>query len=135
LNRWLAEFAGYFQHITRQIPTGRGAQRLPRHTIGVVRRVADKYSTVSFLEFAEPIGKGGALIEGLKLAPLADLIGYVDADGATSPKPFMSWCGLIDRLIASSVRAAAGSVLHQTKTWMRRFASRCFTRWCSRSSG
>ena len=57
-------------------------------TIGVVKRVAETNAEVSWLEFPDPIGKGGALIEGLKLAPLADYIGYVDADGATSPKAF-----------------------------------------------
>ena len=57
-------------------------------TIGVVRRVAQEHKSISALEFPAPIGKGGALIEGLKLAPLADFIGYVDADGATSPKAF-----------------------------------------------
>ena len=60
-------------------------------TIGVVRRVARDYACISALEIPDPIGKGGALIEGLKLAPLADLIGYVDADGATArrclPRP------------------------------------------------
>src|SRR5678809_1358207 len=58
------------------------------NTIGVVRRVATDHGPISTLEFPERIGKGGALIEGLKLAPLADLVGYVDADGATPPKAF-----------------------------------------------
>ena len=57
-------------------------------TIGVVRRVGQEYPFISALEFHEAIGKGGALIEGLKLAPQADLIGYVDADGATPPHAF-----------------------------------------------
>src|SRR6266446_766454 len=48
------------------------------NTMGVVRRVAAEHLAVSALDFADAIGKGGALIEGLKLAPLADLIGYVD---------------------------------------------------------
>ncbi len=52
------------------------------NTLGVVQRAARQYSTISALEFPGQIGKGGALIEGLKLAPLGDLIGYVDADGA-----------------------------------------------------
>ena len=56
------------------------------NTIGVVQRVAETNSEISWLEFQAPIGKGGALIEGLKLAPLTDYIGYVDADGATAPK-------------------------------------------------
>ena len=124
----LAEFAEYFQqHYPGKFQLVVVLNGCRDNTIGVVRRVADKYSTVSFLEFAEPIGKGGALIEGLKLAPLADLIGYVDADGATSPKAFHELVRLIDRadcVIGS--RWLPGSVLHQSQTWMRRFASRCF---------
>src|SRR6186997_2271299 len=58
------------------------------NTLGVVQRVAPEFSSISAIEFKDPIGKGGALIEGLKLAPWGDLIGYVDADGATPPKAF-----------------------------------------------
>ena len=47
------------------------------HDKAFMRRVAKDYPSVTALEFAAPIGKGGALIEGLKLAPRADLIGYV----------------------------------------------------------
>src|SRR5215212_4204437 len=47
------------------------------NTIGVVRRVAAEFPAIGSLEFKDPIGKGGALIEGLKLAPLTDAIGYV----------------------------------------------------------
>jgi len=31
--------------------------------VGVVRRVAADYPFISLIEFADPIGKGGALIE------------------------------------------------------------------------
>ena len=41
------------------------------NTLGVVQKVAAEFPAVRALEFTEPIGKGGALIEGLKLAPLA----------------------------------------------------------------
>ncbi len=97
------------------------------NTIGVVRRVAEKYSSVSAREFKEPIGKGGALIEGLKLAPLGDLIGYVDADGATGPAAFHKLVQLTDKadcVIGS--RWLPGAKLHQSQPWLRRFASRCF---------
>lgn len=96
-------------------------------TIGVVRRVAAEFPVVNFLEFAAPIGKGGALIEGLKLAPLADLIGYVDADGATGPKAFHDLVQLhnkADCIIGS--RWLPGAVLHQSQSGQRRFASRVF---------
>src|SRR5215218_5774689 len=58
-------------------------------TLGVVQRAAVEYSEIKALNFPAPIGKGGALIEGLRLAPSTDLIGYVDADGATAPPAFL----------------------------------------------
>ena len=97
------------------------------NTLGVVQRVAREFPEISALEFAEPIGKGGALIEGLRLAPLGDLIGYVDADGATPPHAFHDLVQRMDHadcVIGS--RWIAGAVLHQAQTSRRQFASRCF---------
>ena len=96
-------------------------------TIGVVRRVAAEFPVVSALEFKAPIGKGGALIEGLKLAMHADLIGYVDADGATPPHSFFDLTrhiGGADCVVGS--RWLHGSVLHQEQTKLRQFFSRGF---------
>jgi glycosyltransferase involved in cell wall biosynthesis len=97
------------------------------NTLGVVQRVAKEYPFISALEFADPIGKGGALIEGLKLAPLGDFIGYVDADGATPPRAFhelVKHLGKSDCVIAS--RWLPASVLHVEQSSKRQFASRCF---------
>ena len=99
------------------------------NTLGVVQRVGTEYPVVSALEFAEPIGKGGALIEGLKLAPSADVIGYVDADGATPPYAFHELVRRIEQadcVIGS--RWLPGSVLHVEQTDRRQFASRVFHR-------
>lgn len=99
------------------------------NTLGVVRRVASEFPQISALDFSQPIGKGGALIEGLKLAPLADLIGYVDADGATSPAAYYDLVrrtGEADCVIGS--RWLPGAVLHQAQTSKRQFASRVFHR-------
>jgi glycosyltransferase involved in cell wall biosynthesis len=96
-------------------------------TIGVVRRVGADYPEVSALEFPEAIGKGGALIEGLKLAPLADIIGYVDADGATPPHAFHDLVRRMDEadcVIGS--RWLPGAVLHVEQSGRRQFASRVF---------
>jgi len=96
-------------------------------TIGVVRRVASEYPSISALEFAEPIGKGGALIEGLKLAPLGDLIGYVDADGATAPPAFHDLVRQMNKVdCAIGSRWIPGSILHQAQSKKRQFASRLF---------
>lgn len=96
-------------------------------TIGVVQQASKEFPEISELTFAAPIGKGGALIEGLKLAPLVDLIGYVDADGATSPKAFhdlVKLQGKAECVIAS--RWLPGAVLHQEQSGKRQFASRVF---------
>ena len=97
------------------------------NTLGVVNHVARDYPEVSALEFSEPIGKGGALIEGLKLAPSTQLIGYVDADGATPPHAFLALVKETDHadcVIGS--RWLPGAILHQAQTSRRQFASRVF---------
>jgi glycosyltransferase involved in cell wall biosynthesis len=97
------------------------------NTLGVVNHVAKDFPEISALNFQAPIGKGGALIEGLKLSPNADLIGYVDADGATPPHAFLELVRLTaqaDCVIGS--RWLPGAVLHQSQPWLRRFFSRAF---------
>lgn len=97
------------------------------NTLGVVQAVAAEHASVEYLNFPAPIGKGGALIEGLKLAATADLIGYVDADGATGPAAFLQLVHLTaqaDCVIGS--RWLPGSVLHQSQPWLRRLFSRTF---------
>ncbi len=96
-------------------------------TIGVVRRVAMEFLMIRALEFKEPIHKGGALIEGFKLAAFGDLIGYVDADGATTPKAFLDLVrGMGDADCVVGSRWLPDSVIHQAQTGNRRFASRVF---------
>jgi glycosyltransferase involved in cell wall biosynthesis len=97
------------------------------NTLGVVQRVAKEFPCIGWLDFPAPIGKGGALIEGLKLAGHADLIGYVDADGATPPHAFLDLVkkiGAADCVIGS--RWLPGAVIHQSQTGNRQFASRVF---------
>jgi glycosyltransferase involved in cell wall biosynthesis len=97
------------------------------NTRGVVERVAKDFPSISLLDFPAPIGKGGALIEGLKLASKAEAIGYVDADGASPPQAFHD---LVKRLNEADCvigsRWLPGAVLHQAQPWVRRFTSRCF---------
>ena len=97
------------------------------NTLGIVKKVAADFPEVRPLEFRSAIGKGGALIEGLRLASLGDLIGYVDADGATPPHAYLELVkriGAADCVIGS--RWLPGAVIHQLQTGDRRFASRVF---------
>jgi glycosyltransferase involved in cell wall biosynthesis len=124
----LRDYARYFQeHYAGKFQLVVVLNGCRDNTLGVVRRVAADFPSISFLDFAEPIGKGGALIEGLKLAPLADVIGYVDADGATPPRAFHDLVKRIDEadcVIGS--RWLPGAVLHVEQTSNRQFASRVF---------
>ncbi|MCP5523520.1 MAG: glycosyltransferase [Verrucomicrobiales bacterium] len=96
-------------------------------TLGVVRSVEADHPEVGHIDFPGRIGKGGALIEGLKRGPDMEWIGYVDADGATSPAAF---CALLDHLDEADCvigsRWLPESVLHVPQTSQRRFYSRAF---------
>lgn len=97
------------------------------NTLGVVQRVARDFPAVSWLDFSAPIGKGGALIEGLKLAGNTDLIGYIDADGATGPEAVLKLMPFLQRadcVIGS--RWLPGSVLLKAQPKFRQVVSRCF---------
>ncbi len=97
-------------------------------TLRVVREAASAVGGgIGWLDFPAPIGKGGALIEGLKLAPETDLIGYVDADGATPPAAFHDLVRRMpghDCVIGS--RWLPESKLGEEQPWKRRLASRVF---------
>jgi glycosyltransferase involved in cell wall biosynthesis len=97
------------------------------NTLGKVQEAAKDFPAISWLDFPGAIGKGGALIEGLKLAFHADLIGYVDADGATGPEAVLKLLPLLQNAdcIAGS-RWLPESVLLQKQPGFRRFISRCF---------
>jgi len=124
----LRDYASYFQqHYPGQFQLVVVLNGCTDNTLAVVRRVGAEYPTVTALEFHDAIGKGGALIEGLKLAPLADLIGYVDADGATPPRAFhelVEHIAGVDCAIGS--RWLPGTVLHVEQSGHRRLASRAF---------
>jgi len=124
----LREYGRYFQdhyHGSFQLVVVLNGCR--DNTRGVVERVAKDFPQINLLDFPDPIGKGGALIEGLKLPSRADVVGYVDADGASPPRAFhdlVRRIGEADCVIGS--RWLPGAVLHQAQPWMRRFTSRCF---------
>jgi glycosyltransferase involved in cell wall biosynthesis len=124
----LRDYASFFrEHFQGKFQIGVVLNGCRDNTLGVVKRVAADFPSVSWIEFKDPIGKGGALIEGLKLAQVADFIGYVDADGATPPHAFYDLVKRMDQadcVIAS--RWLPGAVLHQQQSHKRQFASRVF---------
>lgn len=97
------------------------------NTLGVVQDVAGLFHQISWVVFPAPIGKGGALIEGLRYAEKVEYIGYVDADGSTGPESFLKLvrvCGDADCVVGS--RRIAGAVIRQAQPTRRMFASKVF---------
>ncbi|MDF7825670.1 glycosyltransferase [Pontiellaceae bacterium B12227] len=57
------------------------------HTADIAFEIAKKHSSIRVIDEPNRVGKGGAVILGVKEA-VGDYIGFVDADGATSPEEF-----------------------------------------------
>ena len=51
------------------------------NTVEILKTWKEKHANFRYLEFSDKLGKGGAIVEGLKIAS-GDLIGFVDADDA-----------------------------------------------------
>ena len=97
-------------------------------TAELARAIAHKHPNIRVLEFAQPLGKGGALIAGLESA-VADVVAFTDADGATDPGELRRLCGLIgrhDAVVAS--RWLPGADVMVPQPLARRAASRVFNR-------
>ncbi len=95
-------------------------------TFEIVTEFSKGRNYIKFKEFKDAIGKGGAIIEGFKMAD-ADLIGFVDADGATNPKTFYQLIEKIrdnDGIIAS--RWIKGAKIKKKQPFLRRLSSRGF---------
>ena len=92
----------------------------------VVKSLAFKYKQIKFKNFPDKIGKGGAIIEGFKIAD-GDFIGFVDADMATTPSAFYDLIrnlGNYDGIVAS--RWIRGAKIDRKQPLSRRIASRGF---------
>jgi glycosyltransferase involved in cell wall biosynthesis len=121
----LQEYCSYFSKIkgTQIFVVLNGCRD---NTLDVVKKSAKKYKFVKYIDIKEAIGKGGALIEGLKRTK-GEFVGYADADGATSPEEFyklISYLKEYDGAIAS--RWMPGAVVEPKQPLKRRIASRAF---------
>ena len=95
-------------------------------TAEVARKIAERYPLVKVLDDPGYVGKGGAVLLGTQAAE-GDLIGFVDADGATPPESFddlVEKISLDGCIIAS--RWMKESEMTPKQPLSRRVASRCF---------
>lgn len=92
-----------------------------------VATVSEKYPQVTMEDFPGAIGKGGAIIEGLKRVGDAELIAFTDADGATPPASFYTLLDACEHCdIAVGSRWLRESIVHKKQGKRRRFFSRGF---------
>jgi glycosyltransferase involved in cell wall biosynthesis len=124
----LREYAAFFQqHYAGEFQLLVVLNGCRDNTLGVVQRVAQEFPTVRWLDFPAPIGKGGALIEGLKFASHAEVVGYVDADGATGPAAVLQLIPYLEKAdCVVGSRWLPGSVLLKAQPKFRQVISRCF---------
>ena len=95
-------------------------------TAEIVRGLQDRFPQLRAIVEPRPIGKGGAIMAGGAIAT-GELIGFVDADGATPPAAFddlVKNLGAAGLIIAS--RRLPGAVVSPRQPWKRRFVSRIF---------
>jgi len=95
-------------------------------TAEVAREIAERCSVVKVFDDPGQVGKGGAVMLGAEAAE-GDMVGFVDADGATSPEAFddlVEKISLDGCIIAS--RWMKESKMSPKQPLDRRIASRCF---------
>lgn len=95
-------------------------------TSAVAKKIGQHFACVHIMDDPGHVGKGGAVMLGAQSAQ-GDLIGFVDADGATPPEAFdelVKKISLDGCIIAS--RWMKGAQMSPRQPLARRFASRCF---------
>jgi len=98
----LTDYAETFDQDTEIIVVDNGSSD---KTVKVVREMQVDYPQIKLLEFDKPLGKGGAVYAGFKKAH-GEILGFVDADGATKAKEFSK---LISEVKDEKVDAAIAS--------------------------
>ncbi|MFA5070024.1 MAG: dolichyl-phosphate beta-glucosyltransferase [Patescibacteria group bacterium] len=99
IGQTLKEYLKFFDKDTEIIVVLNACQD---RTLAVVEDIARHSPNLIYTDIKEAIGKGGAVREGFRQAS-GDLIGFVDADGATSPEEF-------DKLIQAVADGADGAI-------------------------
>jgi glycosyltransferase involved in cell wall biosynthesis len=123
LEAYAAFFSGRYGDQSELIVVPNGCDD---RTAELAEHLRENYPVIRVLDDPGPVGKGGAVIMGAREAG-GDLIGFVDADGSTSPEAFndlVEHIGNAGCIIAS--RWMKGSVVEPRQPLSRRVASRIF---------
>jgi glycosyltransferase involved in cell wall biosynthesis len=124
LRRYAAHFREHYAGRLEIVVVVNGSRD---NTLGIVQEAAREFTNIRWLVIPDRVGKGGALIEGLKLATEAEIIGYADADAATSPESLLELarlCQEYDCVVGS--RRVQGAAIHLSQPSHRQLASKVF---------
>jgi glycosyltransferase involved in cell wall biosynthesis len=83
------------------------------NTVGVATAAAAVAPQIRIVDIKEPIGKGGAILEGFRVA-YGDSVLFADADGATAPESLLELLNHLDRhdVVIGSRRMSASVITH-----------------------
>ncbi len=94
------------------------------NTIEILKKWNENHKNLKYLEFSEKLGKGGAILEGLRLAN-GDIVGFIDADDAfdlNCIKKSLFELNNYDCLIASKWKDK--NIFQVNEPFLRKFLSR-----------
>ena len=96
------------------------------NTADLLNSLRSRYQQIKVLNFPQKLGKGGAIIEGFKIAQ-GQRIGFADADDSVEPSDIKKLFDALDNsdgVIAS--RRLVGSKITSHQPIIRRFSSKAF---------
>jgi glycosyltransferase involved in cell wall biosynthesis len=97
-------------------------------TVEVAMHATGIWSQIRIVNIEEPVGKGGAVLEGFRQANGERLL-FADADGATSPESLLELADYLDRYdIVIGSRRLHSSVIEQRQPLARRVLGTTFAK-------
>jgi glycosyltransferase involved in cell wall biosynthesis len=95
----------------------------------VVESFRSQHSQLSCLTYLRPLGKGGAVLEGLRRAR-GQRLAFVDADNMVGPQGVARLLDALDQHeVAIGARWGLGPPAEEDRPFLRRFSSRLLTLW------
>lgn len=125
LPKMLESYAGFFaERFGDEVELIVVANHCSDGSEGVARKAAEPHPQIKVVVEPRRIGKGGAVELGMRMAK-GDLVGFVDADGATPPQAFLQLLENIgDAGCIIGSRWIDGAVVSPKQSLFRRMASR-----------
>lgn len=94
------------------------------NTPKIAEDFSGKYSRIKHLDYPQRLGKGGGIIQGIRNSS-KEMVGFIDADGATEPREFEKLTEISEKIDgAIGSRWKKGTKILKKRSLTRRFLSR-----------